>query len=312
VQLTHDDPPVRIEEYAVEAAGRVYGIRQTLTPGDEVRLGMTVTLRVDGDAAVIDWGDVDTHRWKALKKPPAAGIDDDTDPDGNRGGLSKGRRGGKEVTATVLDLSVRSVALGLGRALDARCRVEPVTGDAYEATIPKISPPGYAAHLLVVGASLPAWEKSGFTGTSLVVDWPAAAMADPGIGRPPADRPDRGGAPASAMSMGGAPSAGDGEPDETAGLPDLAQKLIGRLGVPAPVAGAASGTAADDPVSWETYLKIEHEIAWAELKKNAIEPYAVSVGVPPGEWPAAQRRWQERAASDPSLAIAFGQAMSRP
>src|SRR5688572_23140574 len=90
IQLTHDDPPVRIEEYAVEAAGRVYGIRQTLRPADEVRLGMTVTLRVDGDAAVIDWGDVDTHGWKALKKPPAAGIDDDTDPDGNRGGLSKG------------------------------------------------------------------------------------------------------------------------------------------------------------------------------------------------------------------------------
>jgi hypothetical protein len=309
VSLTHDDPPVRLDEYAVEANGRSYGVRQHLAPADEVRLGMTVSLRADGDAAVIDWGEVDITRWKALKAPPAAGIDDDRVEE-NRGVLSKARKGGKGGSATILDFTVRSVAFGLGKALDARCRVEPTSGDPYEATIPKVAPPGYASHLLVVGGTLPVWEKSGLMGGSIVVDWPAAAMADPGIGRPPAARPDQSGPATSAMTMGDVPDAPADDDDDAGELPDAARKLMGKFGVTAPVSGSSPDTA--DVVPWETYLKIEHEIAWAELKKNAIEPFAVSLGVPPGEWPAAQRRWQERQATDPALAIAFGQAMSRP
>ena len=58
--VTHDDESTRFCEYAVEAGGKVYGIRQDLAPDDEIRLGMPVTLAVDGDAAVIEWGDSGT------------------------------------------------------------------------------------------------------------------------------------------------------------------------------------------------------------------------------------------------------------
>jgi hypothetical protein len=181
VRLTHDEDPVRLTAYAVEAGGTVYGVRQELSPISDVRLGMPVTLRVDGKAAVIDWGDVSARRWKSLSAPPAAGIDDPRLGE-NRTGLEKVRRGTR-VTATILEFVPRSVAFGLGRVIDARCSVQPEGGSPHEATSPKIDAPFYAAHLLMVGATLVGWESEK---GSLVIDWPASAEADPGVGRPAA------------------------------------------------------------------------------------------------------------------------------
>lgn len=186
IKSTHDDSPTLYGEYAVEAGGTVYGIRQDLDPFDEVRLGMPVTLRLDGKNAVIEWRDSGTNRWKMLGTPPAAGIVDDHDDNGNRGGRSRAQKGGKPATVTLLEIVPRTVAMGLASTLDGRVRVDPADGEPYETTVPNINRVmGYAAHLPVVGARLPAWETKGFFGgEGVMIDWPAAAMATPGLDAP--------------------------------------------------------------------------------------------------------------------------------
>jgi hypothetical protein len=94
------------------------------------------------------------------------------------------------------------------------------------------------------------------------------------------------------------------------GVPGFAQKLMGRA-VGSQAAAGGGGTE-DDVVSWETFLDVQHQIDWGPLKKKEIEDYAVSRGVPPGEWPAAQRRWQVRMGSDMALMTEYGQRMGRP
>lgn len=237
VKYTHDDPRVQYAEYAVEANGTSYGIRQDLSPFSEVRLGMPVNLRLDGANAVIDWNGSGTGRWKMLRTPPAAGITDDFDDNGNSGALSKARRGGRGATVTILELVNRSVALGLGRVVDARVRVDPATGDPYEATVPKISSaPGYATHLPVVGARLVAWETKGFMGGEGVkIDWPASAEADPGVGKAgaaPVAPPGlmTGGPAQAAMTIGGAPGE-SADDDASLELPDYAKNVMKKLGV---------------------------------------------------------------------------------
>jgi hypothetical protein len=310
VRLTHDEEPVRLTSYAVEAGGTVYGVRQELSPISNVRLGMPVTLRVDGKAAVIDWGDVSARRWKTLSEPPAVGIDDPRLGE-NRTGLEKARTGTR-VTATVLEFVPRSVAFGLGQVIDARCSVQAEGGAPHEASSPKVDAPFYAAHLATVGATLVAWETAK---GALVIDWPASAEAYPGVGRP-AERPLPGRGAPGQLAGGAAGTVAPGEePAEAAApaIPAFAQKLLGRAGVPEAGAAAGQGASdAEDVVSWETFLDVQHQIDWGPLKKQAIEDYAVSRGVPAGEWPAAQRRWQLRMGSDPTMMVEYGLRMSRP
>ena len=312
VGVTSEEESSRFSEYAVEAGGTVYGIRQDLAPDDQIRLGMPVTLVVHGTAAVIEWGDSGTYRWKMLKAPPAPGIVDDLDDNDNRGAMNRIRRG-TAASVTLLEFSVRSVALGLGEAVDVLVRAIPVGGEPYETTIKKIgSVPGYAAHLPVIGATLPAWVRSGLLGgESLVIDWAAAANADPGVGKAPAPLPGRGGLLGN-LAGGAMGTVAPGSEAETAepAVPAFAQKLMGRaVASPPPPAGAGTE---DDVVSWETFLDVQHQIDWGPLKKKEIEGYAVSRGVPAGEWPAAQRRWQLRMGSDMALMTEYGQRMARP
>lgn len=242
VKTTNEESSERFHEYAVEAGGTVYGIRQELSPANEVRLGMPVTLRVTGKNAVIEWKDSGTGRWKMLRTPPAAGILDDHD-ETHEGAMSKAQRGGRSATVTILELQTRKVAMGLSSTLDASVRVDPAQGTPYEATIPSINRvPHYAAHLPVIGARLPAWETRGFMGgEGLLIDWAAAATAEPGIDAPPADLPTGsgmlggglfGGQPqATAMSMGGEVPSGAAEEAPEPEIPEYAKKLMRRFGV---------------------------------------------------------------------------------
>ncbi len=321
VGVTSEEESSRFSDYAVEAGGTTFGIRQDLAPDDEIRLGMPVTLVVHGNAAVVEWGDSGTYRWKMLKTPPARGIVDDLDDNDNRGAMNRIRRG-TAATVTLLEFSVRAVALGLGQAVDARVRAVADGGEPYEATIKKIQGvPGYAAHLPVVGATLPAWVRSGLLGESLVVDWATAANADPGIGRAPAPMPGNrgglrgdlgGGARGTAAPGGSVPAREAAEPAVPA-VPVFARKMMDRFGAAQGPAGsgAAEGDG-EDAVSWQTFLDVQHQIDWGPLKKKEVEAYAVSRGVPAGEWPEAQRRWQLRMGSDPALMAEYGQLMSRP
>ena len=195
VTSTHEEDVDRYYLWAVQAGGVTYGIRQELVPLHDVRLGMPVELRVDGNNAVIVWGDDMTIRWKMLKTPPSAGIVDDYDLAGNKGALSKARRDGTSATVTIGALVERSVAMGLAAVIDAKVRVESAERGSYDATVENVSNvPGYASHLPVVGAVLPAWETRGmFGGERVLVDWPAAAMADPGVGKPTASPKAKGG-----------------------------------------------------------------------------------------------------------------------
>ncbi len=317
VNITSDEGATRFSDYAVEAGGTVYGIRQDLAPDNEIRLGMPVTLLIDGNAAVVEWGDSGTYRWKMLKVPPAAGISDDLDSNDNRGAMKRIRRG-TAVAVTLLEFSVRKVALGLGESVDASVRAVPEGGEPFETTIPAMQQtPGYAAHLPVIGATLPGWVRNGLRGESVVIDWAAAANADPGVGRPPALLPGRGGllgqlAGGNAGTMAPDPGAAVDEPTAPA-IPAFAQKLLAKAGVPqASDSAEAPAGDAEDVVSWETFLDVQHQIDWGPLKKKEIEDYAVSRGVPAGEWPAAQRRWQLRMGSDMAMMTEYGQRMSRP
>jgi hypothetical protein len=315
--VTSEESSTRYCDYAVEAGGTVYGIRQDLAPDAEIRLGMPVTLAVDGTAAVIEWGDSGTNRWKMLKTPPAAGIVDDLDGSGNRGAMKRVRTG-TPVSVTLLDFSVRKVAFGLGESVDATVRAVPEGGgDPIDTTIPAMQQaPGYASHLVTKGATLPGWIRSGFTGTSIVIDWAAAANADPGVGRPPAPLPGRGGllGQLSGGSAGTDGAAQDDPADAPPALPAFAQKLLHQAGVPQPGVPQAdeSSAGSDDVVPWETFLDVQHQINWGPLRKKQIEDYAVSRGVPAGEWPAAERRWQLRMGSDVALMTEYGQRMSKP
>lgn len=323
VTLTNGDPPVQFDAYAVEAGGVVYGVRQMLSPAENVRLGMPVQLRIDGKHAVIEWGDgVNLTRWKSLGDPPVRGITDGRDNE-RKDGLFVARKKGAAATAKILEFTERTVVFGLGRVTDARCRITPSEGASFEAVVPKVVAPFYATHLMAVGAVLPAWHVKGMMGERLILDWPAAAEATPGIGVAPTpesaprylfdNAPTEWGAggDAGADASGGEQSGGsDGSPASPPAMPAYASAIMSMFGVSLPT--GTGSTEFEDVVPWELFVKVNHHIEWNELKRGAVEEYAVSQGVPPGEWKIAHKRWYDRMGSDMTLATTFGQIMSKP
>lgn len=309
VTLPDSESSVERHEFAVEAGGTVFGIRQNLSPVDEVRLGMPLPLRVQGSAAIIEWGEVDLFGWKSVTPPPR-GISDRRDTSGTSTGLDSARRKGESVTAEIVEFTPRAMMLGLAEVIDARCRITAADGTVTDAIVTPLSAPFYATHLVTVGARLPAWRVRGLLGERVTLDWPAAAEAEPGIGRPPAERTGArltGEGIANAVGM----SADAAAPAEAVDLPPAAQALLSKFGVTMP-AGAIDTATVDDVVSWQTFLTMQHDIAWKSIGRKDIEAYAVSLGIPPGEWPAAEKRWQQRMGEDFSLAQEYGAAMSRP
>jgi hypothetical protein len=180
-----DDTDWRIDEYAVEVAADepfVVGVRQHLDPVDLVRLGMPVALRHDGARAVIDWAGTcggGVGEASFLDEAPPPGIDDATLT------LDEARMRGAPVRVRIGGVSVTTAMGGLLRAvvLDVVVVGGPRAGG--RARLP-IGPgaPFYASHLPRVGAELPAWIEAD-TPERPAIDWPAAAVADPGVGRPP-------------------------------------------------------------------------------------------------------------------------------
>jgi len=296
-----DSSATRIDEYAVESNGTVYGVRQWLEPLREVRLGMPVTLRVDGKAAVIEWGTAGPSGWKSVKAP-APGITDNRAGDDRPNGLKNARKQGRAVSVEILELVKRSVMFGIAEVTDARCRVTPADGEPYEATVPKFDPPFYASHLVNVGEVVPGWQFKGLLNESLVLDWPAAAVANPGVGVA-GNQSTAGTIPAlqSAMSS-------DDSPSSEAEIPAFASGLMAKLGVPV----GDGGTDYDDVVSWDTFVQMERDIAWKGIGRKQLEEHAVSLGIPAGEWKAAEKRWQLRMGQDMGLAMKYGPAVSHP
>ena len=279
----------RIDEYAVEHPGGTFGIRQVLRPDDVVRLGMEVDAIVLGEAGVIDWaatgrrlgfdGALDDHRSKVLKRPPVPGIVDE-DP-----GPARARKRGEAATIEVTGLHERSHLGGLAVRLTATVTVS-IPGTApYEAEIKGLIVPFYASHLIEVGATLPGYVDLRRLDKP-VVDWAAAAMADPGIGRPPA-RP-RTEAATEAMGTPGAPPA---PVDVEQSIADAAQR------------GDTHGG-----IDLATYVAVEVGLQRDRVRPDEYEAYAATKGVPMGTWASASAAWQAAIRADWQLGAAFGTA----
>jgi hypothetical protein len=291
-QVSEDESTIDLEDYAVEVGGEVLGIRQRLSPFQDVRFGMPVTVHRIGKAAVIRWGVPVERRWKSVKAP-AAGIEDKiTGPP--RGGWTRGE-------AEILDLGSRSAMLGLATVAQAKVRFS----DGTEALVDKYVVPFYASHLGAVGDKLPALQHPR-DAQKIRIDWPAAALAVPGVGIAALSTGVVTGAEAaSAMSAGGGPTLpGFGK----AGLIDRMQaKLAATTGAAAGF-DMNAGPAAEDPVTWETFLAAT--VAIRDDPTTPADEVAQRHGVPAGEWEAANKRWMGRIMSDWKLGAAYGQALS--
>jgi hypothetical protein len=181
-----ETPTSRVDEYALEvpAVGpHLLGIRQALFPPGLVRLGMEVAVRHDDERAAIDWertcgGTVGTSRF--IRRVPERGIVDESLA------LARARERHRAASLSIIDARVVPALLGMVQALvlDVEVRVE--GADPYPAQIPiGAGPPHYATHLCEPGTVLPAWVNPKRPDRP-IADWPAAATADPGVGRPPA------------------------------------------------------------------------------------------------------------------------------
>lgn len=291
-QISEDESTVELEEYAVAVGGEVLGIRQRLAPLQEVRLGMPVTVHREGKAAVIRWGAPVERRWKSVR-PPAAGIEDKI-AGPPRGGWASGR-------VEVLDFGSRSGMLGLTTVAQAKVRFS----DGTEALIDKYSPPFYASHLGAVGTSLPALQHPR-DARKIRIDWPAAAIAEPGIGVPPLT-----GAIESTAGSSSAMSAGEPNSHPGFGKKGLIDRMQDKL---ASSTGNMmgydmnAGPAAEDPVSWETFIAAT--VAIRDDPTTPADEVAQRHGIPAGEWAAVNKRWMGRIMSDWKLGAAYGQALS--
>jgi hypothetical protein len=145
---------------------------------------MEVPVRLGDGRVIVDapaMGSAGDGAWgyKALDEPPAAGVRDD------HSDLTKDRRKGVPATLTVLGAQ-RTVVLGMqAQNVDLHVRVEPEGGAPYETVVKRALVPFYATHLCEPGSVVPGVVRDGRP-DKVRVDWPAAAVADPGVGRPPA------------------------------------------------------------------------------------------------------------------------------
>jgi hypothetical protein len=279
--------------YAVRLGdGRTLGIRQRLDPADVVRLGMEVSVLVRGGDAVIDarhpFAALDTHKWKALKNPPANGIDDETL------GLGRARRKHAPATVRLLALERRSTMFGLGSTL--RCSVAvTIDGEApYAIDLNWGTVPHYATHLVAVGRELPALVDRNEL-DKVWIDWPTAAMRDPGVGvaPEPVTRHD----PELAAESVGTPATID----------SLTDWVTTRAG------GAETEDEAEsiDGVTFEQWIAIEAELARTGLrsKPKQWDEVAQRHGLTPGAYAAASPKWARAMISRPDLATRYAEAM---
>lgn len=287
--VSDGDSDRRVDEYAVEHAGGTIGVRQVLAPDEYVRLGMEVDLVLLDGAGVIEWaatgrrlgfdGRVEPYRFKMLKEPPATGIIDDDKA------VAAIRKKGEPVSIAITGLDERSYLGGMAHRLTATVTVTLPGTEPYQAEIKGLAVPFYASHLITEGRVAP-----GFVTLKRldrpVIDWAAAANADPGVGRPPA-RP-RSEVPVEAMGTAD---------DDTTGT-----------SVRDSIDAAAGDGKIHGGIDLATYVAVE-----AGLQKDRVKPtehgaYAVSKGVPAGTWASASAAWQAAIRSDWRVGAAFGEA----
>ncbi|MCU1393399.1 MAG: hypothetical protein JWM34_1827 [Ilumatobacteraceae bacterium] len=179
---------VPVSQYAVEVHAPqpfVAGVEQQLTPLAFVRLGMDVAVRYVDHDAVIDWaatgGGTSGDHIKILRDVPPRGIDDESLD------LDRPRRKWSAGSATIVGIATRPGTLHLFQQLHLDLVVHSPAengGQPYPLQLDKLSTGYYGSHLVVPNCVVPVWIRPGHL-ADVVIDWPAAAMAFPGVGWPP-------------------------------------------------------------------------------------------------------------------------------
>lgn len=227
----------------------------------------------------------------ARVKPPDAGIDDKTNK------APRARRKGAPCT-----VEIREVTAGtfLGMGTDRLDLVTTITTDGmedYALELKRQEVPFYAAHLLRPATVVPGWVRPGRP-DKVVIDWPQAAMAVPGIGEP-AFEPDD--SQRSDLAQGVVDAA-----VETAG--GFAARFVPGGG---PDAGRTVVHADDDAVygvDFDTWVGIEAGLVRDRVAPGDHAGYAEQRGVPVGQWADVAAAWQGRVRSDWELGARYGAA----
>lgn len=298
-----NDQKEQVELYAVALSIGTLAVGQQLLPLEGVRLGMEVVAIHHEGIAVIDWaatcgGEAPYYRWYTPKKVPPSGITDE------RLKLDRARRQTSAV-ATIRKAEARDAFMGASKALALDVTVEGDGIDAYDTELAKVKVPFYASHLVEVGTRLPVWVKPGRL-DKVTVDWPAAAEAEPGVGRPPSAvlaevRTLFGGAHAATSGTGGS-------------------GLGGGMGMGGGGMGMGGGTEvgpADtsqypplEGLDFDTWIEVQAGLAHDRIPPAGYDEYAQQHGVAPGTWASADAAWHKLLRSgDWRLGMAYGEAM---
>jgi hypothetical protein len=291
VSQTHDDPPKRVDEYSLQldstGGNRRLVVRQVLKPDDCVRLGMEVLVWVKDDEVFIDWdgtmsaagrtGSNVTDRWKAVKDGGFIGISDETI------GLERAEKKGIAVSIKVESVRMDSTMFGISQAPTFVTLITIEGDEPYELEMKRQEVPFYATHLAAAGKTLPGFARESHL-DRVKIDWPAAAMADPGVGVAPSESASKAEAtPTQAMST---------DP-------------IGAMSAPAPQGDEPPPI---DGVTWQQFVAIEWGFVRDKVKPKDWDAYAQSHGVAPGAWAGAAKQWNLKVRKDPNLQRMFGAA----
>lgn len=280
----------RTDEYSVRlATGAVIGIRQRLWPSEYVRLGMSVNVLVLNDWGVIDWtatgarsgfaGQQTTAGHKVRKTSPPPGIVDQY--------LSRFAKKASAATIEITSLESRKKLMGMVNTVTATATVTLPDMDPYEAEIGNFQAPFYASHMGSVGEVLPGLVKLRRLDRP-EIDWPAAAVANPGIDSPPIHPP------ISTVY----------EPSELArSAPANEQEVL------AQVAEAGSNGQLFGGIDLATLVGIEAGLIRDRVPSSDHEEYAAARGVAPGTWAATSAEWKQAYLSDWKLGAAYGEAI---
>jgi hypothetical protein len=280
------DTDVRLEWYAPEsrAAGIHYGDSMPLV----VRLGSTVAIRFDGDAAVLDpvamagTPGAPADAGRRSRKTPDQGIDDMALDSRVQSRLKKW------TPATgVVESFERVTAFGM--AMD-NWHILVRRPDGAIAKVNRDHVPSYARWFVAPGAEVPIVVDPK-DASRAQIDWPALAEQRAGVGGRWQDPPPEG---------------------------SIAEALLIQMVEPEPVAATGDGfdltmspesAAAIEGITVERCAAIEAALTARRLPTDQHDAVAASdFGVAPGRWTAIKGAWQERILSDWRVGAAYGQA----
>jgi hypothetical protein len=211
-------------------------------------------------------------------------------------GLDKARRKGTRASASIDRTSVEDALFGMAQMLQLDLTVRPGGLEAYLVEVKKVKAPHYATHLCLEGTVLPVWVNPDRL-DRVTIDWPVAAMTDPGIGRPPAEILAQVGTAEILAQVGNVFS---GKGPATSVMTAADDRPI--------AADVSSAHAPIDGVTFDMWVAVGAGLARDRIAPGDYDGYAQQHGVRPGAWAGAEAGWQRRMMTDWRLGAAYGEA----